>query len=240
MQAALADRPQVNSELGRVLLVEDNPGDALLVRTMFEEQNATTVGLEVVERLSEACSRLEAGDVDLVLLDLMLPDSQSYRESIARLREKSDTPIVVLTGHGDTSLGLECILWGAEDFLAKDDLDPMLLLRTALHSVRRHSVTAARLRDIVSRFEDGSARHEAISNANEPILTVNEIGRVVFINDAGCRFLGASFESIVGASLLDHLENRAKDRRRRAVQMERIGDVVWDGQACHIILLSGS
>ncbi|MGF1456522.1 MAG: response regulator [Alphaproteobacteria bacterium] len=240
MEPAFAEFGMAEPSLKRVLLVEDDPRDAKLIQSMLEGQIEEPFHFEVVTHLSDALRRLEQADIDLVFLDLGLPDSQSFRESIARLREHSDTPIIVLTGQNDTTLGPACIHWGAEDFITKDSLEPSFLMRTAVHSVRRHWVTTLRLREIVRRFEDGSACHEAIADAAEPMVSVTAAGRVIFINDAACRFLGTSFETIAGADLLRHLKERGKDRRRRDIQLERIGDTVCDGQACHILLLSAS
>ncbi len=240
MEPAAADMVSDGPRLKRILLVEDDPQDAKLVQSMLQGQLEEPFHFDVVTSLADALRRIEQADLDLVFLDLGLPDSQSYRESIARLRERSDTPIVVLTGRNETALGPECIHWGAEDFMTKDALDAPSLLRTALHSVRRHWITAMRLREIVRRFEDGNGCHEAIADAVEPMVCVTEAGRVVLINDAACRFLGTSFETIAGADLLRHLRERSKDRRRRDVQMERVGDTICDGQPCHILLLSAS
>ncbi len=240
MHTSLAERPRAVQELGHILLVEDDPADATMVKAMLAEQIGWAESLEVVDHLKAACNRLDEGKVDLILLDLNLPDSLSFRESIARLREKTDTPIVVLTGQPWDAVAEECIRLGAEDCLTKDDLDPLLLFRTAVHSVSRHRVTAERLRELVNRFDTSPARHEEISTASEPMVVVGADGRVRFVNDAGCRFLALPFETLVGSDLIRLLSMRSQDRRRRPVQFERIGDVLWNGESCHVLLISAN
>ncbi len=225
--------------LGKIILVEDNPGDALLLREMLAEAGQPHEAVTVADSLDAACRCLEADHADLVLLDLMLPDSGSYRESISRIREVSDVPIVAVTSLMDHELGIECIRWGAEDFLSKQDIEPGLLLRVARHSISRHRINTERLNDIVSRFEAGRERHESINASADALAVVDEAGKVLYLNEAASRCLDCSFEDAIRTSLLMLVEQRAQDRRRRkTVNIKRIGDTVWDGHAAHILMLS--
>jgi PAS domain S-box-containing protein len=120
----------------RILLVEDNPGDAELIGIALERGGGFE--LEVCGRLSDTLERLSRNGVDLVLLDLGLPDSEGL-ETFLRVNERAPyLPIVVLTGSEDDALALQSVREGAQDYLVKGVSSNMLLksLRYALERKR--------------------------------------------------------------------------------------------------------
>ena len=129
-----------------ILLVEDDPSDALIVESMLKEvrkddQLSRATTLAEAERMLSECRM-----VDVVLLDLTLPDSLGV-ETVAAVHAASpDVPIVVLTGTDDDELGLACVEAGAQDYVAKAALRPELLDRVILY-------TLARVRDAALRRE---------------------------------------------------------------------------------------
>lgn len=110
-----------------VLLVEDNPGDARLVREAFLDASSLRGGpsfqLTAVERLSEALEILRNTAIDVVLLDLALPDSRGFNTFATVQSHAPDLPIVVLTQQDDDSLDTRALREGAQDYLTKNDLD---------------------------------------------------------------------------------------------------------------------
>ena len=107
------------SEILRVLLVEDNPADADLVREALPKTGPPAFRLEVVTRLADALARLGDGGIDLVLLDLNLPDGQGL-ETFHKLHHAVPAlPVVVLTGNMDQELAVETVKKGAQDYLVK-------------------------------------------------------------------------------------------------------------------------
>jgi DNA-binding NarL/FixJ family response regulator len=121
----------------RVLLVEDNIGDADLVREYLSQAYQT--GFEVLSAtcMAAALELLERERIDVILLDLGLPDSSGL-ETLSRILEVAPTgAIVVLTGLDDHRAGLDTIRMGAQDYLPKGQLTPDLLIRTVLYSAER-------------------------------------------------------------------------------------------------------
>jgi signal transduction histidine kinase/DNA-binding response OmpR family regulator len=119
----------------RVLLVEDNDDDALLIRESLSE---TTLEIERVERLSTALAQLARGNFDAVLLDLSLPDAWGL-DTIRRLRhEAAAVPIVVLTGLNDEETAMRAVEEGAQDYLFKAQTDGHLLARSLRYAIQRH------------------------------------------------------------------------------------------------------
>ncbi len=125
----------------RVLLVEDSLPDARIVqhRLRAAASEAEEWRLERVGALTPAIDRLGKRNLDVVLLDLGLPDSQGL-ETLARLREAdAQTPVVVLTGTCDEALGIRALELGAQDHLVKSEVaSPRALLRALRHAIERN------------------------------------------------------------------------------------------------------
>ncbi|MDP2602342.1 MAG: GAF domain-containing protein [Deltaproteobacteria bacterium] len=123
----------------KILLVEDNPGDANLLREMLNQFHFDDSDFELVEapRLVAAIKRLQESHFDVVLLDLSLPDSQGMA-TVARVRETRPTlPIVVLTGEDDDELATEALRRGAQDYLVKGQFDRRMLMRGIRYAIER-------------------------------------------------------------------------------------------------------
>ncbi len=129
--------PDPESTVTRVLLIEDDPVFAEIVRVYLRHLVAEGIALERVGRLDAGLERLEAEGVDAVLLDLKLPDSKGY-ETFRRVQElRPSVPIVVLTGDEDDRLAKKAMGRGAQDYLFKADLTPILLARSIRYAVER-------------------------------------------------------------------------------------------------------
>ena len=126
----------------RLLHVEDNPWDVQLVRAMLNRAGTQRrdVSFELVsaDRLSSAMARLAEGNIDAVLLDLVLPDSEGI-ETLVRLRAYApDVPIVVQTSLDDEGIGLDAVKAGAQDYLVKGRIDAELLVRAICYAMERN------------------------------------------------------------------------------------------------------
>src|SRR3972149_9364547 len=120
-----------------VLLIEDNPGDARLIREMIAEDPDAPFELRCAERLAQGLERLSDGETGLVLLDLSLPDSFGL-ETFTKVYAHSPTvPMIVLTGNDDQTVALSAVKGGAQDYLVKGRLDRELLLRSLQYSIER-------------------------------------------------------------------------------------------------------
>jgi len=121
----------------RLLLVEDNPGDADLVREMLNSTESARFELSRASRLSEGLTLLAAGKYDAVLLDLGLPDSSGLETFYALHAAVPWIPVVVLTGTSDWETGIHAVAAGAQDFLVKGSVDGDTLVRRIRYSVER-------------------------------------------------------------------------------------------------------
>ncbi len=121
-----------------VLLVEDNPGDAGLIEIMLHEDDRFPFDVKWVKRLQDGLEALESTAIDIVLLDLNLPDSHGY-DTFATVTEAApDVAIVILSGMDDDMEIIEHVLQeGAQDYLVKGQVDSALLIRSLTYSKER-------------------------------------------------------------------------------------------------------
>src|SRR5262245_29515443 len=111
-----------------VLLIEDNPGDADLVRLRLVEGNAG-VRVDCVSRLADGLASLSHGTPSLVLLDLNLPDSHGSETFRKVLETAPNVPVVVLSGQDDEALAMKAVHQGVQDYLVKGDISSKQLER---------------------------------------------------------------------------------------------------------------
>lgn len=122
----------------KVLLVEDDPGDAFLLQTLLTQTEPVRFDLVCATRLAEGLSSLSESAFDIMLLDLSLPDSVGL-DTIDKVRAYTlDVPIIVLTGLDDEEIAMQAVQAGAQDYLAKGDLDDNMLTRAIRYAVERH------------------------------------------------------------------------------------------------------
>jgi signal transduction histidine kinase len=120
-----------------ILLIEDNPGDRRLIREMLAEAGNVTFDVQYADRLQAAMEYLGQNGVEVILLDLGLPDSQGLETLRKVYAQVSDMPIVVLTGLNDEMVGVQAINEGAQDYLIKGQVDTQLLRRTIRYAIER-------------------------------------------------------------------------------------------------------
>ncbi|HEY9422585.1 MAG TPA: EAL domain-containing protein, partial [Thermoanaerobaculia bacterium] len=138
----------------KILMVEDNAGDARLVQRLLDRTALKPVQITHVDRVSKALEILGTnGKVDVVLLDLSLPDDRSGSlESLSRIhRQAPDLPILLLTGLDDEDLAVRAVRRGAQDYLVKQEIDSGLLGRAIRYAIERKRAEVA-LRDSEERY----------------------------------------------------------------------------------------
>lgn len=128
----------MNDRALQVLLVEDNAGDARLLREMFSKEDPDSYCLTHLLRMHEAESHLAKGQVDILLLDMGLPDGHGI-ETVRRAHKAApDVPMIVLTGLNDEALAAEAMKEGAQDYLIKGQIENRALPRALRYAIERH------------------------------------------------------------------------------------------------------
>lgn len=178
----------------RILLVEDSPSDAMLLRQMFPRLGKDGWDLVHVERLSDAIDACSADSIDAVLLDLSLPDSDGL-ETVAEFRAAAPTiPIVVLTGFDDEDFALEAVATGAQDYLVKGQITAQLLLRTICYAIERGQ--------IVRQLQDSERRFRGIFDQTfQSMRLLTPEGIILEVNRTTLDLSGTKPEDCIGKPL---------------------------------------
>ncbi len=206
----------------RLLLVEDNPGDARLVEAHLVEADLDA-DLRHCTDLGEARSALAGARPDLCFLDLDLPGISGL-ETVARFRELAgDLPLVVLTGQSDPEVGAGTIRAGADDFLVKDELTAPLLARTVRHVLERDRSLRQR-----RAMEERWAKLFAASPVAN-VLSEAATGRMIEVNDAFVEMFGHEREEVLGESSLE-LGYWEDPQRRRELTEEVLAEGYIEGE----------
>ena len=126
----------------KVLLVEDNPGDAILIRNMLLETGDIHPDIRHSNNLSAAFESLAEATFDIVVLDLGLPDSSGLETFLKVHTKYPETPVIVLTGMSDEELAVKAVQAGAQDYLVKGQVDYDLMVRSVRYSIGRQKLIA--------------------------------------------------------------------------------------------------
>ena len=151
-----------------VLLIEDNPGDARLIREMLADSKSTVFNMKLADRLSTGLARLAGGngDFDVILLDLSLPDSSGLDTFVHTYAQAQNVPIVVL-GLYDTELDILAVQKGAQDYLVKGQVNSEIVVRAIRYAIERNKAEV--------HIKHLNSVLKAIRNVNQSIVTETEV-----------------------------------------------------------------
>jgi PAS domain S-box-containing protein len=179
----------------KILLVEDNPGDVLLLQETLSEITFVDLELVPVERLKTALSRLQSEEFDVVLLDLVLPDSNGLDTFIQIHEQAPLIPIVVLTGMADETLAISAMQAGAQDYLVKGQVSGSeLLLRSIRYAIERKRIEAV----LKQREQELRTLTE---NAPDIIARFDQQLRFLYANSAVKEATGLSVQDFLGKKI---------------------------------------
>jgi len=211
----------------KILLIEDNPGDARLIQEMLSEIKDTKFNFSCVDRLSKGLEFLTKGDIDIVLLDLSLPDSQGLDTFLKLHQTVPDIAVIVFTGLDDSTIGVKAVQEGAQDYLVKGKVDSDLLFRSIRYAIERHRM----LRDLkdmsITDELTGLYNRRGFLNFGKELLKMGKrINKVVFLLYAdldGMKMINDNFGHNEGDKALKEISNILKKIFRKTDIIARIG-----------------
>ena len=121
----------------RILLIEDNPGDARLIQEYLSDLKNIEYNLQIADRLQNGLEILENEFIDIVLLDLKLPDGEGLSNVEQVFAVAPNIPVIVLTGLNDETTAINAVKLGAQDYLVKDKVESELLIRAIRYAIER-------------------------------------------------------------------------------------------------------
>lgn len=224
----------------RVLLIEDNPGDARLIREMLADVGGPAAfQLDWVDRLSTGIERLADGGVDVVLLDLALPDSGAEDTFTAICGAARSVPIVVLTLLEDDRNAVKAMQGGAQDYLVKAEIDGNFLKRSIRYAIERgrskvqleilNAALQQRMQDLRLTTVSKAYVDNIIESMAETLVVISPDGVIQRVNRAGINLLGYERNELIGqpGGIVfedgDDVFFHEADRRERRHFFERMG-----------------
>jgi diguanylate cyclase (GGDEF)-like protein/PAS domain S-box-containing protein len=179
-----------------LLLVEDNAGDARLLKEMFREQGADHVEMTNVVSMVQAEAHLAKSAVDIILLDLGLPDVQGL-DAIRRAHAAAPRiPLVVLTGLDDELLSAQSLQEGAQDYLIKGQIDARSLGRSLRYAVERKNMEEA-------LFAEKERALVTLNCIGEAVVCTDILGKITFLNLVAEKMTGWSLQEAAGRPMTD-------------------------------------
>jgi two-component system sensor histidine kinase UhpB len=121
----------------KILLIEDNPGDARLIQEYLSDLKNIEYTLQMADRLQKGVEILENEFIDVVLLDLKLPDSEGLTGVEQIFSVAPNIPVIVLTGLNDENTAINAVKMGAQDYLVKDKVESEILIRSIKYAIER-------------------------------------------------------------------------------------------------------
>jgi diguanylate cyclase (GGDEF)-like protein/PAS domain S-box-containing protein len=207
--------------INEVLLIEDNPGDARLLQEMLNDQPGPRIKLTWLAFMRDAEIYLETHPVDVILLDLGLPDAQGM-DALRRARAAAPlTPLVVLTGLDDGAIAAQALHEGAGDYLIKSEIETRGLMRSLRYAIERQA-TQADMRAIRDRAI------ETLNCIGDAVACTDMSGRITFLNLAAESLTGWSCVEATGRPMAEVF--RIIDAATRESVLAPVGvDAAWIG-----------
>jgi diguanylate cyclase (GGDEF)-like protein/PAS domain S-box-containing protein len=214
-----------DKEAIRILLVEDNAGDARLMREMLNESVSITFHLSHHGCMADAVVHLAANPVDVILLDLGLPDASGL-DAVRQARAAAPrVPVVVLTGMDDESLAAQALLEGAQDYLIKGHIETRGFLRALRYAIGRKILEEA-------LFVEKERAQVTLDSISDAVACTDISGNITFINLVAERMMGWS--SIEAAQRRTAEVARILDATTRDTIMDPMEMAVAQNRTVHL------
>jgi diguanylate cyclase (GGDEF)-like protein/PAS domain S-box-containing protein len=186
--------------INRVLLVEDNPGDARLLREMFNEQDSRTTELTIVQSMGDAEKYLAEDTCDIVLLDLGLPDAQGLAAVRRAHAAAPRVPLVVLTGLDDETLATQALQEGAQDYLLKSQIETYGTTRGLVRALR-YAIERKILEDAL--FVEKERAQVTLNSIGDAVACTDMSGNLTFLNFVAEKLTGWSRQEAEGRPMAE-------------------------------------
>ncbi len=190
----------MNTQKLRIVMIEDNTADAAFMRTILMEEPSVEISFHWEKRLEDGIKycRKRRNSVDVVLLDLSLPDSSGIRTLERFTSACADLPVIVLSALSDEELALETLKSGAQDYVLKGQFERTLVLKTIYYAIERQKLTTqlSRQKENLSWIE--KRLRTIITSSLDGILVVDKKGFIRFANPSAERLFGRTQKELIG------------------------------------------
>jgi PAS domain S-box-containing protein len=194
-----------------ILLVEDSAGDARLILEALADEASLQIVVKHVERLSQALKVLAEAAIDVILLDLSLPDTQGESTADQMYSAFPDIPIVILTGFNDEEFALRLVGRRAQDYLVKGRVDGPTLVRSMRYAIGR--------KRILVELSLSEARYRTIvEDQTELICRFLPDGTLTFANEAFARYVNKPSDALLGQNFVSLFSGKDLEALTRSIR----------------------
>jgi two-component system, NarL family, sensor histidine kinase UhpB len=187
----------------KVLLIEDNPGDALFIREMLKEVKVTKFKVKHAEKLSEGLKYLHDDVFDIILLDLALPDSRGIETFHITNEHAPELPIIILTGLSDEEFAINAVAEGAQDYLVKAEVDSRLLDRSMKYAIERNLIE--------DKLKKSEERYRImVEKTQSGVFLINPLNKLNYVNQQMAEMLGYDVKEMINRSIFEFMDIEGK------------------------------
>jgi two-component system sensor histidine kinase UhpB len=186
-----------------ILLIEDNPGDALIINEMLKEVYANNFELDHFKRIKDGLEHVNE-HFDIMLLDLNLPDSQGIETFNTMNQHAPEVPIIILTGLLDEDLAINIVSEGAQDYLVKGQIDKQLLSRSIKYSIERKRIeidlrkSEEKYRLMVEKLESG-------------LFLIDSQNKINYVNSQMADMLGYKMDDLMNQNVFNFINRSCRN-----------------------------
>ena len=178
----------------KVLLVEDNPGDVVIIIEMLKEASKSHFKVTAAENLENGLKYLINENFDILLLDLNLPDSEGIETFNTILQDAQDLPIIILTGLADEKIAINSVGKGAQDYLIKGQTDGQLLAKSIIYSIERKGIEK-KLRDSEEKYR------LMVDKIQSGVFLINPENKLKYVNESMAKMLGYTVQEMLNKQI---------------------------------------
>jgi len=205
----------MNENVIRIILVEDNPGDALIIQEMLKEIYENKFDLHRFKLVEDGLKHLDE-DYDIMLLDLNLPDSQGIETFNTMNNNAPELPIIILTGLIDEELAINIVSEGAQDYLVKGQIDKQLLSRSIKYSIERKHIeidlrkSEEKYRLMVEKIESG-------------LFLINSQNKISYVNKQMADMLGYTMDKLINEDVYNFIQKKCRNVFKKHLKVNNRG-----------------
>jgi len=227
----------------RILLIEDNPGDSRLTQELLNDADNFNFQLTIVENLIDGLQSIEESEIDIVLLDLSLPDSSGHQTIIRTRQKTTNIPIIVLTGLKDETFARQVVQAGAQDYIIKDQIERNSLVRSIYHALERNKMMLTIESLMVTLKKNESQLKKIIEKNADSIIIVDKKNIVRFVNPIAEIFFERNNEDFVGKQFGYPTGSETKEitviRKPDKIAIAEINsvEIEWEGEIVDLLTI---
>jgi len=194
-----------SKEVIKILLVEDNPGDVVIIKEMLKEIDGIHFHVITANNLEDGLKHLTNEDFDILLLDLKLPDSEAIKTFTTINQNARDLPIIILTGLSDEELAISSVGNGAQDYLVKGQTNTQLLTKSIKYSIERNRIE----KELRSSEEKYRLMVEKIQSG---VFLINSKNKLEYVNESMAKMLGYTVHEMLNMQISHFTDSKGESK----------------------------